>query len=191
MSVVNSEDIRNIDVFNIADATPGPVLRGDVLYEGVFGGLWRLSLSLARKDSCGNFALSIADGPDGVGDEASVLSFGLSFVESPAFADTRHSSLTRSLCASVVKSLLAMRSIMRRPRKASLRSPELVIDPSGNASAAAVDSRIGSLGVISLRRGGAPIVANSLDFSRCCRQLRIPAMLTLVVTKENDILVAA
>jgi hypothetical protein len=58
-----------------------------------------------------------------------------------------------------------MRSITSRPRKASLRSPELVIDPSGNANEAAVDNRIGSLGLTSLRRvNDAPIVANSLDF---------------------------
>jgi hypothetical protein len=87
-----------------------------------------------------------------------------------------------------------MRSMMRRPRKASLRSPELVIDPSGNASEAAVDSRIGSLGAISLRRFvGAPMVADSLDFvdvaqpvahpSECCLSSR-PKKTTLSVQIE-------
>ena len=43
----------------------------EVIYltQGVFGGPRRLSLSLARKDSCGNLAVSIADGPDSVGDD--------------------------------------------------------------------------------------------------------------------------
>jgi hypothetical protein len=82
-----------------------------MFYEGVFGGLWRLSFSFARKDSCGNFPFTVADGPDSVGNEAAVLSLGLSLVESWAFTDTRHNSLIRSICASVVKSLPAMRSI--------------------------------------------------------------------------------
>jgi hypothetical protein len=95
----------------------------------------------------------------------------------------------RSICASVVKSLPAMRSMMRRPRKASLRSPELVIDPSGNASEAAVDSRIGSLGAISLRRFvGAPMVADSLDFVDVAQPVAHPAMLPVLATKENDAL---
>ena len=82
-----------------------------------------------------------------------------------------------------------MRSMMRRPRKASLRSPELVIDPSGNASEAAVDSRIGSLGAISLRRFvGAPMVADSLDFLTLRRQLRIPAMLPVLATTKKTTL---
>ena len=33
MSVINCEHIRDIDVFNIADATRGLVLRGDIVYE--------------------------------------------------------------------------------------------------------------------------------------------------------------
>src|SRR4051812_38921084 len=175
MSVIDCQNIGDVDVFNVADATRGAVLRSDIPYEGVFGGPRRLSLSLARKDSCGNLAVSIADGPDGVGDETSVSSLGLAFVESRAFADTRHSSLMRSICASVVKSLPAMRSITSRPRNASLRSPELVIDPSGNANEAAVDSRMGSSGLTSLRRvDDALIVARSRDV-RCahdCAPLR-------------------
>jgi hypothetical protein len=39
-----------------------------------------------------------------------------------------------------------MRSIIRRPRAASLRRPEAVIEPSGNASAAAMLSRNGVSG---------------------------------------------
>src|SRR5262249_9842664 len=42
-----------------------------------------------------------------------------------------------------------MRSIVSRPRAASRRSPLAVIDPSGNASAAATLNRIGSLSAIS------------------------------------------
>jgi hypothetical protein len=41
MSVINCEHIRDIDVFNIEDATRGLVLRGDILYEAssaAFGG---------------------------------------------------------------------------------------------------------------------------------------------------------
>jgi len=44
-----------------------------------------------------------------------------------------------------------------------LAEPELVIDPSGNANEAAVDNRIGSSGLTSLRRNDdALIVARSL-----------------------------
>jgi hypothetical protein len=41
-----------------------------------------------------------------------------------------------------------MRSIVRRPRAPSRRSPDAVMDPSGNASAAAISSRSGVSGVI-------------------------------------------
>jgi hypothetical protein len=43
-----------------------------------------------------------------------------------------------------VKSLPAMRSITKRPREASFRNPETVIEPSGKANLAAVDRRIGA-----------------------------------------------
>ena len=49
MGVIDCKHIGDIDVFNVADATRGAVLRSDIPYEGVFGGFRRLSLSLARK----------------------------------------------------------------------------------------------------------------------------------------------
>jgi hypothetical protein len=52
------------------------------------------------------------------------------------------------MLANVVKSLPAIRSITRRPRAPSRRSPDAVIDPSGNATAAAISSRSGVSGVI-------------------------------------------
>jgi hypothetical protein len=52
------------------------------------------------------------------------------------------------MLAKVVKSFPATRSITRRPRSASRRSPDAVIEPSGKASAAATPSRSGVSGVI-------------------------------------------
>jgi hypothetical protein len=46
----------------------------------------------------------------------------------------------------LVKSLPAMRSIRSRPRAASRRNPDMVIDPSGNANFAAIESRRGASG---------------------------------------------
>jgi hypothetical protein len=52
------------------------------------------------------------------------------------------------MLAKVVKSLPAIRSITRRPRVPSRRSPAAVIEPSGKASVAAISSRSGVSGVI-------------------------------------------
>jgi hypothetical protein len=52
------------------------------------------------------------------------------------------------MLAKVVKSLPAIRSITRRPRAPSRRSPASVIEPSGKASVAAISSRSGVSGVI-------------------------------------------
>jgi hypothetical protein len=46
-----------------------------------------------------------------------------------------------------------MHSIKSRPRAASRRRPDAVIEPSGNASAAATESRSGVSGLISSRGG--------------------------------------
>jgi hypothetical protein len=53
-----------------------------------------------------------------------------------------------SILRNVVKSFPATRSMTRRPRSASRRSPAAVIDPSGKAMAAAIASRSGVSGVI-------------------------------------------
>src|SRR5436190_23273733 len=74
------------------------------------------------------------------------------------FASTRHKALIRSILAKVVKSLPATRSITRRPRSASRRSPDAVIEPSGKASAAAISSRSGVSGLI-LSGGGIEAMA--------------------------------
>src|SRR5258708_36069320 len=67
--------------------------------------------------------------------------------ESGTFGSTRHNSLILSILASVVKSFPAIRSMLRRPRAASRRSPAAVIEPSGNAIAAATPNRSGVSGV--------------------------------------------
>lgn len=79
----------------------------------------------------------------------------------------------RSMLASVVKSLPAIRSVMSRPREASRRRPEAVIVPSGKASLAAVESRIGAsratlptssnLCIGGLHQDGVPWICFSLD----------------------------
>ena len=45
MSVMDSKHIGDVDVFNVAEATRRAVLRGDILYEGVFGGFRSASLA--------------------------------------------------------------------------------------------------------------------------------------------------
>lgn len=77
-----------------------------------------------------------------------------------AFAGTRHDSLMASMLFKVVKSLPAMRSIRRRPRAASRRSPDTLIDPSGNASFAAIASRRGASRATS--RSPEPSIASTL-----------------------------
>jgi hypothetical protein len=51
------------------------------------------------------------------------------------------------MLAKVVKSFAAMRSMTSRPRAASRRNPDAVIEPSGKASAAAISNRRGVSGV--------------------------------------------
>jgi hypothetical protein len=45
MSVIDCQYIGDIDVFNVADATRGAILRSDILYEGIFGGFRSASLA--------------------------------------------------------------------------------------------------------------------------------------------------
>ena len=45
MSVIDCQYIGDVDVFNVADATCGAVLRSDIPYEGVFGGPRRLTFA--------------------------------------------------------------------------------------------------------------------------------------------------
>jgi hypothetical protein len=59
---------------------------------------------------------------------------------------TRQSSLIRLISSSVVKSFPAMRSMRKRPRAASRRNPDTVIDPSGKANFTAIESRRGASG---------------------------------------------
>ncbi|HWX05839.1 MAG TPA: hypothetical protein VN065_08415 [Bradyrhizobium sp.] len=91
-------------------------------------------------------AVSILDDPDGLMSDFSIAMSGFSLIESGAFAWTRHSSLIRLISSRVVKSFPAMRSIRNRPRAASRRNPDTVIDPSGNANFAAIESRRGASG---------------------------------------------
>ena len=78
-----------------------------------------------------------------------------------------------------------MRSITRRPRSASRRSPDAVIDPSGNAIAAATPSRSGVSGVI-LSGGGIDAIAQQ---HMLITQLSALGFLGLVV--EEQMVVAA
>jgi hypothetical protein len=87
---------------------------------------------------------AVFDDPDSLGDKLPTVETGAPLVEPGSLVWTRQNSLIRSMSASVVKSFPAIRSITSLPRRASLRRPETVIDPSGNASAAAVDNRIGA-----------------------------------------------
>jgi hypothetical protein len=115
----------------------GLVLGREVLAEGSLGAraiFWRA----ARAD----FTRSISNDPNRALSERAV---GVSVLgtkpETDSFWGTRHKALIFSISASVVKSLPATRSITSRPFAASLRNPLAVIDPSGNASAAATSSR--------------------------------------------------
>lgn len=67
---------------------------------------------------------------------------------SASFAGTRHSSIIRLIALSVVKSFPATRQMRSRPRLASRRNPDAVIEPSGKANLAAIDSRRGASGAI-------------------------------------------
>lgn len=103
-------------------------------------------------------AVFILDDPDGSVNEFSIDVPRFPFVQPGSFAWTRHSSLICLMSSSVVKSLPAMRSMHSRPRAASRLSADAVSDPSGNASLAATERRIGA-------SGGKPDAANSISFA--------------------------
>lgn len=74
-----------------------------------------------------------------------------------------------------------MRSMMSRPRALSLRNPEAVIEPSGNAMAAATESRSGSCGPIASRCFGVSIMSV---------KSRLAKALTVIESYASDILVS-
>ena len=138
-----------------ATGSVGLVFVGEVLAERSLG-VRAIFCSAARAD----LARSISDDPDrALAERAVGVSLFGSKPQASSFSGTRHRSLICSICASVVKSLPAMRSTISRPRAASRRNPEAVIEPSGNAIAAAMPSRSGVLGPISSRAGNFETIA--------------------------------
>src|SRR5262245_23484113 len=139
----------------IADSG-GAVFGGDVLGERL---LSRRSVALAETSA--SFDAAVADNPHGLFDDSTVLISPRWLKPEPgAFASTRHCFLISLIARRVVKSLPAIRSIVSLPRAASRRSPLAVIEPSGNASAAATLSRIGTSSPI-CGRGGWSLVIGS------------------------------
>src|SRR5690242_19401828 len=88
----------------------------------------------------------VADEPSGAA--ADIRPCG-PLVQAGTFGVTRHSSLMARISASVVYSLPAICSVVRRPLLRSRRSPDADIDPSGNATFAARASLRGVSGPIS------------------------------------------
>jgi hypothetical protein len=145
-------DGEGVGDFDDSGVTVADARRG-ALCEDVFGKVLFSFRTVARRAACAPFDRSIADDPDGL-----LISFWAGWLEpqSGSVGTTRHNSLIRSIAARVVKSLPAIRSISKRPRRASTRSDFTVMEPSGNARAAAVFSRNGVDGVM---WGGGLIIA--------------------------------
>ena len=142
---IDGQNVGNQDFRGMTAAfSVGLILGGEVLAEGSLGAR-AIFWSAARAD----LARSISNDPNCALSEGTI---GISVLgakpETDAFCGTRHNALISSMAASVVKSLPATRSITSRPFAASLRNPLAVIDPSGNASAAAISSRSGVFGWI-------------------------------------------
>jgi hypothetical protein len=94
-----------------------------------------------RSASRGDVPFTVADDPVRSLREFSFLISALSSeVESRSLASTRHSSLIKLMLARVVP---AIRSTMRRQRANSFLNPDVVIEPSGKARAAATESLSG------------------------------------------------
>jgi len=139
---------------------------------GTFRRCSRLALlcfvSLALRAACGDMLAAVDDDPDGVRDGAAVFAAGSAQPEAGALAGTRHSCLICSMLAMLVKCLLAMSSTISRPRAASRRSPDAVIEPSGKATAAATLRRSGVSGSMLSRFGILQrIVVSRLKKKRC------------------------
>jgi hypothetical protein len=107
----------------------------------------KLSFSFATVISAAARALlmsAVSDDVDGgVRNPAFLVSAFPAEPKSSSFGCNWHNSLMRSMLAKVVKSFPAMRSMTRRPRAPSRRSPAAVIEPSGNAITAAISNRSG------------------------------------------------
>jgi hypothetical protein len=136
---IHQQHVGYFDTFNISELARRFVLRGDIL--GAFTlSCFNIMFSAACADV--SRAVSYSPGCAVCNPSGGVASFRTQF-EAGTFAATRHSSRILSIWASVVKSLPAIRSMVRRPLAASRRRLDAVTDPFGNAILAASASRMG------------------------------------------------
>src|SRR5262245_36132257 len=127
----------------------------------VFGELPFSLCSFARASACADFPAAVPDDPCGWFGSVGSLAGGLE-PEARAFASTRHSSLIRSIAASVVKSLPAICSMTSRPRAASRRNPLTVMPPWGNAARTASDNRNGASSSVTNSVSGRAVMMKAL-----------------------------